>query len=170
METDNSILQAQREALRSFITVQERKTQIEGPVVPDRKKAEDAVRQQADASRRKVDEDRRGLDKLQAASTSTANAMMQSVNQSWNEVTSALRAAALSRLLSDPASFRVNSDGLGDPAQAMRPCQASAAEAQKAVERALIELRAHHARRSFIIFGMVIVVLVLFVVVAVKLG
>ena len=49
METDNSTLQVQREALRSFLTIQERKKQLEAPVGPDRRKAEDAVRQQADA-------------------------------------------------------------------------------------------------------------------------
>ena len=113
-----------------------------------------------------MDEDRRGLDKVHADSTETANGMMQAVNQSWNEVKSALRAADLTRLLSDPASFRVSSDGLGHPAQAMRRCQATAAEAQEAVQRALIELREHKKRRLLIILGMAIAILILVAVVA----
>lgn len=169
METDNSTLRDQRQALRSFLTAQERKTQLEAPLGPDRKKAEDAVRQQADASRRKVDEDRRSLDKVRAEATETANGMMQSVNDRWNEVTSALRVADLASVISDPASFRVRSDDLGDPTQTLRRCRTIATEAQEAVHQALLELQKHKDKRLLMILGMA-AVLILIAVVAVKFG
>jgi hypothetical protein len=169
METDNSTLRDQRQALRSFLTAQERKTQLEAPLGPDRKKAEDAVRQQADASRRKVDEDRRSLDKVRAEATETANGMMQSVNDRWNEVTSALRVADLASVISDPASFRVRSDDLGDPTPTQRRCRTIATEAQEAVHQALLELQKHKDKRLLMILGMA-AVLILIAVVAVKFG
>lgn len=169
METDNSTLRAQREALRAFLAAQERRKDMEAPVGPDRKKAEETVRQQADAGRRKVDEDRRGLDKLQTELTATADGMMQSVNQSWSEVKSALSDADLTRLLSDPASFRLEPDNSGNHAQGLRRCQTNATEAQEAVQRALIALREHNDRRRLVVF-VGIAVCVIVVVLVIKLG
>jgi hypothetical protein len=168
MDADNSTLKAQRDALRSFLAVQERAKQLEVPLAPERKKTEETLRQQADASRRKVANDQLGLDQLRAESAETANGMMQSVNQSRNEVTSALRAASLNGLISDPPSFRASSDGLGDPAQALRRCQATAKEAQEAVQQALIELQEQKERRLTIILVVATAVLFLVVAVAVK--
>ena len=167
METDNFTLRAQREALHSFLKLQERKKQMEAPLTPDRKMAEDAVRQQADASRHKVDEDRRSLEKLHAESTKAADEMKEAVNKRWHEVKSALRVENLSHLLSYPASFKVASDEIGDPAEAMRRCKTTAIEAKEAVQRALIELREHNERRLYIIFGPVCVVVLILLLVSI---
>ena len=106
------ILDAQRHALRSFLAAQDRRKSAEQPVAPYRKRLEDAARQQADASRRKVDEERRDLQKLHEETREGAHKLLQSVNQSWNETSSALRAADMAHLLSDPGSFRLAPDGI----------------------------------------------------------
>lgn len=167
METESSKLRAQREALHTFLTLQEQKKQREEPLAPDRKKAEDDVRQQADANRRKVDEERRNLDKLSVESTKSADGIKLAVNKSWEEVKTKLWGAGLTHLLSDPRTFKVGSDGLGDPAQALRQCRKTTTDAEEAVERILSELREFNQRRLAIVFLLVVLVLVLVVVIIV---
>ena len=158
MDREHAALKAQRSALKSYLAAQERRKYQEEPIGPDRKKSEDAVRQQADESRGKADQELRDLRKVAAESRAVASQLLKAVNKSWNESSFALRQHHLVHLLSDPSSFDIDSNSRGDPVQAMMRCDKTAGEARRAIEDALLDMQKLKEQRIWLVSAFVAVV------------
>ncbi len=163
INADTSTLQRQRDALRSFLAIQQDKVQMEAPVGPDRSKAEGTAKQQAESGRRTVSEDRQGLERLQAESRKTTNELLNSITLCWNKATSmlVLDSAGLKHLVPNPESFKPKPGTVGDPAQALRNCHTAAVEARDIVESAIAEYKEFKERRLIAIAGVAFAVVVI---------